>query len=306
MCRRLTFNAADLVVFGVCQPAQKDQRPMLITHGDIELEILPERGGGVARFTAFGFDIFRPAVVGDPSPLALSNFALVPFSGRIASGAFMAGGRQVRLPVTAAVDPDHAIHGHGWTAAWQVAAHDRASIVMRYDHPGGDWPWRYRSEQQLTLTDSGYRHGISVQNLGDSAMPAGLGLHPYFPRPDAVIETVFDDRWALDDNRLPSVLETAGADYDWFGGTLTDHGFGRKAGGAISIAWPRYRVAIIPAADLPHTVIYIPPGENFFCIEPVSHVANAVNMTGAQPAMRWLAPGETWQTSAEFAVTIRN
>jgi aldose 1-epimerase len=279
---------------------------MLIANGNTELEILPERGGGIARFCVDGVDIFRPLTGADTSPLALSNFPLVPFSGRIASGSFGAGDIAVTLPATTWVDPLHAIHGDGWLAAWDVAENTDTEIRLHYDHTANAWPWTYRSEQHFQLTATGYRHGISVQNLSDSAMPAGLGLHPYFPRAGASIDTVFSARWAVGPDRLATHLEPIAADHVWFGDTLIDHGFDRSNAGAISVSWPSHVLTITPNADLPHTVIYIPPGEDFFCVEPVSHVANAINMPDCSHNMRWLAPQEKWETSVEFAVEMRN
>ncbi len=278
---------------------------MRIGNGHIELEILPERGGGIAQFCVNGTDIFRPLAGAGSSPLVLSNFPLVPFSGRIASGEFAAGNVAVVLPATPSVDPEHAIHGDGWMAAWDVIEHNVAEIRLRYDHPAGAWPWEYRSEQHFQLTATGYRHSISVQNLSDTPMPAGLGLHPYFPRTDASIDTRFTTRWAVGANRLATHTEPVAPTHIWFDDTLIDHGFDRSDTGAISISWPSHILTMTPNADLPHTVIYIPPGEDFFCVEPVSHLANAINMPRCPHPMRWLATQEKWETSVEFAVEMR-
>lgn len=271
---------------------------MKLLRDHIILELLPERGGGIARFAFDELEIFRPLVANDASPLGLSCFPLVPFSGRIARGIFCAGEQVLGLPINFKDEPLHAIHGHGWQAPWQITAHEASSATMRFDYDAGDWPWAYRAEQGIHLHESGYRHELSVQNLGDAPMPTGLGLHPYFPRAGASIATRFSARWAIDEARLPSQLEPIVGEIDWFGGSLIDAGFERQSG-PIKLSWPTHTLSITPNADLNHTVIYIPPGENFFCIEPVSHVANAVNHGG----MRWLAPREVWNTSVDFSVT---
>lgn len=270
---------------------------MKLHHDHITLELFPERGGGLTRFAFDELEIFRPVVANGASAIGLSCFPLVPFSGRIAHGIFSVDGQVINLPINFKDEPLHAIHGHGWQAAWHITAHDASSATMRFDHDGDEWPWAYRAEQRIHLHESGYRHELSVQNLGDTPMPTGLGLHPYFPRAGASIDTHFSARWVIDEARLPSQLEPIVGEIDWFGGALIDTGFEGTCG-AIELSWPTHRLSITPNAELNHTVIYIPPGEDHFCVEPVSHVANAINHRG----MRWLAPCETWATAVDFSV----
>ncbi len=51
--------------------------------------------------------------------------------------------------------------------------------------------------------------------------------------------------------------------------------------------------------------VFTPPDANFFCVEPVSHVPDAINRPELPPdqAMAVLAPGETLRGSVTFAVT---
>jgi aldose 1-epimerase len=53
-----------------------------------------------------------------------------------------------------------------------------------------------------------------------------------------------------------------------------------------------------------HTVIYTPQAHDFFCVEPVSHMPNAVNRP--EPAditgLRSLAPGEAMALECRFEV----
>lgn len=51
-------------------------------------------------------------------------------------------------------------------------------------------------------------------------------------------------------------------------------------------------------------MLYTPPGEDFFCFEPVDHPINAVNLPGGATAhgMTLLAPGE--RLTRRFAFTV--
>jgi aldose 1-epimerase len=54
-------------------------------------------------------------------------------------------------------------------------------------------------------------------------------------------------------------------------------------------------------------VVYTPPGESFFCAEPVSHITDAFNLaaTGqADTGMLTLAPGESVRASLTLTPEI--
>ena len=48
-------------------------------------------------------------------------------------------------------------------------------------------------------------------------------------------------------------------------------------------------------------IVFVPPGQPFFAVEPVSHDTDAFNRPGAQGGLRVLAPGETLQGEMRFA-----
>ena len=53
--------------------------------------------------------------------------------------------------------------------------------VLAIEHEADDWPWAWRAEQRFTLSDHGLRIDLELVNTDRRPMPAGLGLHPYFP-----------------------------------------------------------------------------------------------------------------------------
>lgn len=270
---------------------------------DLELLLAPECGGGIAAFRWRGIDVMR-AGVGASSVLGLASFPLLPFSNRIAGASFAAHGRTVALPPNFATDGRaELIHGFGWQAAWQVAEHGAAEARITHSHRGGDWPWPYFAEQHFALTGDGLVHQLRIRNDGNSAMPAGLGIHPYFPRAGARLDLPLSGRWESDGHCLPTGWTPLAAQPEWFGGDAIDHVFtGRR--GPIGISWPSHRLTIAPTGDLGFTVVYVPQGADYFCVEPVSHMTNAVNRDEGPDitGLRWLAPGESWDVSIVFAV----
>ena len=280
---------------------------MRLAAGDVELVLTPDCGGGVAAFRWRGIDMMRPAVPG-AGVLGMSSFPLVPFSNRIAHGRFRAGQYEVALPANLpGADQPHAIHGFGWQAAWDVAAMSADKAHLAHHHPGGAWPWPYLAEQHFAAADDGFTHRLALTNRGDTPMPAGLGIHPYFPRPAgrgaARIDLDIDGRWETDDHCLPTEWRALDTAPDWLGGEAIDHVFtGRRH--AIALHWPTHVLTMAPAADLAFTVVYVPQCEDYFCVEPVSHMTDAINRTeeDAVTGLRWLAPGERWETQIVFTV----
>jgi aldose 1-epimerase len=76
--------------------------------------------------------------------------------------------------------------------------------------------------------------------------------------------------------------------------------------GQAVVTWPERRVRLRLAASalLGTLVVYSPPGQSFFCAEPVSHITDAFNLAAAGQAdtgMLTLAPGETVRVTLRLA-----
>jgi len=71
-------------------------------------------------------------------------------------------------------------------------------------------------------------------------------------------------------------------------GTLVNHAF-TGWGGRATVAWPSRGLTMDIESDADCYVLYTPPGESFFCFEPVSHTVDAHHGEGLTP----LDDGET-------------
>lgn len=285
--------------------------------GDYELRLAPEIGGSIAAFRWRGRDLMRglesvdwPSGDLPPGPESLASFPLVPFSNRIKNGEFSVDGRTIRLPARNAQTP-HALHGFGWTSLWQIVSEAKDTqdgakrIVLEHHYQSGAWPWAYVARQIFCLRDTGLRHDLWLRNLGSEPMPAGLGFHPYFPKHDARVTFSCDGMWHSTPDCLPTHWQDLDTTPDILAGAAWDHVFTGRTG-AIVIHRPDYRLEIRPDAALDHCVVYVPEGEDYFCLEPVSHMTNAVNRAQSHPSDRtglfWLAPGDLVQMGVDYAV----
>lgn len=239
----------------------------------------------------------------------LACFPLVPFSNRIRDGRFTFRGRAVTLPLNQLPQP-HAEHGHGWQAAWAVVAADGGSVTLQYDHPADAWPFPYRARQDIVLTEDQLQITLSVENRGAEAMPVGLGLHPYFPATRAcALTAAVDAMWATDPEVMPTRLVSADRRLGRTDGlplatTPLDNAFTGWRRSAM-IAWPERgaRLALNADAPLDFLVVYSPPGEDFCCVEPVSHCTDAFNLAvqgRKDTGMLALDPGHSVRTTVRF------
>lgn len=248
------------------------------------------------------------ADVRGPAPADLACIPLLPFANRIANARFVVDGRQIALEP--APDEPHALHGTGWLRAWDVAASGPDWAELRLANAAGDggWPWPWLGHQGFQLTECGYRHSISLTNRGDSPMPAGIGLHPWLPRTPATRYLgLHSAEWQPGPCMLPRDCVSADGAIDWWDSTSVASRrvdccqAGRE--GALRIEWPErgLRLEMLPDAVFGFTQVYVPDAD-FFCVEPVSHLPDAVNR-GGDAGLRWLAPGETLLGSVEFRVS---
>lgn len=290
-----------------------------ISDGIATVEIAPAAGGALASYRWWrdgsAVDWLRPA---DPVAIsrrdagAMACFPLVPYSNRIRGGRFEFAGRSIQLP--SQPDDPHYEHGHGWRRPWTVISHQASMIVLRCRHTADTWPWSYEAEQAISLADGRLCMTIAVRNLSDAPMPVGFGLHPYFPStPWTHVQARVSGMWETDAEFLPirHVPPPAGADPSiGFDVSEVDFdtvftGWTRRA----RISWPEHerQLDIEAEAPLDFLVLYTPPGEPFFCAEPVSNITDAFNRMDDEKIHTGcivLAPGQKQSASIRFTPSL--
>lgn len=290
---------------------------MLTLHaGESSLVLAPEFGGAIV-----GWNFGTVALLRRPRPDAivrgnvhgLGCFPLIPFSNRIAWGQFRWDGIDHTMPRNLGDHP-HTIHGVGWQSVWQAAAVSATSAVLtlRHDATGPlaqRWPFAFAAEQHFSLTPDTLRVELMLTNRHSHAAPAGLGLHPYFPRAGTPNLQFNATRiWLNDAAMLPARCITVPPEWDHTAGQRIGsaqldncyHGWDGRA----YIRWEADGHGLVVEADplFGHLIVYTPPGQDFFCLEPVSHMTDAINRmdTVAGHGLRVLGPGETLRGGMTF------
>lgn len=262
------------------QRSKIEDGQVLLRQEDARLVLDPAHGGAIREFSCLGHDVLRHSAAGAVDPFELACFAMVPYVNRIVDGRFACGAHSVQLQRNWSLDP-HPLHGQGWRAPWQVAEVSGAEATLRFDGGGNEWPWRYRAEQHLRLSRSALTVRLSVENLSASPMPVMLGLHPYFgDAARATLEAHAPRVWKSDRAALP--IEEVPAPPAWsfesgrrVAAVPLDNCFTQWDGKAV-VRWSD-RVLTLRATNCRFLHVFVPPGGDFFCMEPQTAATGAFN-----------------------------
>ena len=271
--------------------------------GALRLAVRADLGGSIAGFWHRDTPILRST---EPGQLAGSRqsacYPLVPYSNRLGHRHFRWKGRDYTTAPNFDDSP-HSVHGVGWLRNWEMASHSAIDVVLRLRHtPDADWPFAFEASQFFTLTPQSLGVQMVITNTHDIAQPVGLGWHPYFPkRARSRLHIELSERWDADVAELPiRKVAQPGIDSDVSHLDFDNAFEGWK--GPARIRDEKFSLQM--SSSLKHLVVYTPQDKDYFCVEPVSHVGNAIHM--ADPAahgLRTLQPGESFEASMTIDVT---
>ena len=207
----------------------------------------------------------------------------------------------------------HAIHGAGWQEPWRVADLDGRSVSLVLDHiPGPLWPFAFRAEQYFVLSPEGLTVELEITNTDMQPTPAAFGLHPYFPAQPgnhAAIRGREGLAQSAPTRKSPTAAKPVPAAWDHTTPRPPVEGIDNCFAGwtrPARIAWPDRGLALSITADpvLAHLVVYIPPGRDFFAVEPVANMNDGLNRMdrGTEHGFAVLQPGATLRGSVSFLV----
>ena len=166
-----------------------------------------------------------------------------------------------------------------------------------------DWPFAFTARQYFSLSAESFSVRLQFTNTAELDAPVGLGWHPYFvKRLRSRLHIELSDRWEADATLLPTrKVAQPGIDSD-----LSHLDFDNCFEGWRGPARIRdERFSLQLTSSLPYLVVYTPPDRAYFCVEPVSHVNNAIHM--ADPAacgLVSLAPGGTLEAAMRLDVAV--
>ena len=163
---------------------------LALENSRLRLEVAPEAGASIVSFSALRDGTARPILRPTPADAiaannssAMSCFALVPYSNRLRDARFDFRGRTFVLRANTA--DGHAIHGDVRKRPWRLVEETATRLAFAFDSRDfGDvnFPFAFTSSLAYELAGDTLALSLSVTDADASAMPAGLGFHPYFRR----------------------------------------------------------------------------------------------------------------------------
>ena len=152
--------------------------------GKLEVALAPDAGGRIAQMRYDGRDWLVGEQQGGAAAIGWGCYPMVPWAGRVRRGRFVFDGKAFALPANLGA---HAIHGVGFSRPWRIdtLGVDIATLSLALPEDGY-WPFGGRATQVVRVLPDCLALRLAVQ-AGDQAMPAILGWHPWFRKPDQLL-----------------------------------------------------------------------------------------------------------------------
>ena len=255
----------------------------------------------------------RDLLVGRPAPgdrgIRWGSFLMAPWPGRIAGAAFDWSGRTHRLEAN---DGPNAIHGVVFDRRWDIDEASASEVRLAIDLGPQGWPLGGSVRQRIRLA-AGFIELSAEVVAGDEPMPAGLGWHPWFRRPDRgdlavrveAVDTLTSDAGLIPTGRRTPVDDATDLRAGPFlGERRLDHVY-PDVRTPVVVAWPDLVLTMRSSAALGTFVVHTPPSG--VCVEPQTEWPDAIALSGrgvTGTGIVPLEPGEslrattTWEWSA--------
>ncbi len=267
---------------------------------DARLEVVPERGGIITRWSVQGHDILYldEARFADPTLSVRGGVPILfPICGNLPNNSYTYNGQTYLLKQ----------HGFARDLPWQVIhteALEQASITLNLsssDYTRSLYPFEFSLDFTYILEGNRLVLQQQVTNSGNTIMPFSLGLHPYF---------AVSEKSRLDFN-IPStqyVDQRTQETYAYMDGfdfsqDEIDVLFRKLSFQSATVEDFRQNLKLRLDFDDPYRmlVFWTLKGKDFYCLEPWTGPRNALN-TGDH--LIELAPGSTVRTSVRLTAQL--
>jgi len=262
---------------------------------DIELVMLPGLGARMHSLRVRGASVLRtPADVTEHErdPFYWGGFVMAPWCNRVMPGPMRVDGHTVDLPTN--FDDGTAIHGQVYAAQWERTG----DASMAIEREGDGWPWRYRVEMDVMVNGLDVSIVQRLRNLADTPMPAGVGLHPWFPgHVKIAVHSGLVYASNTDSSARPRPVD---GDLDLRHGTEmavgVDAAWPDPTDPPVELWWPEAGLHAVMRAPFPtlHIVAAYSPERGAIAVEPETHAPQGLRrlVNGEPGALTMIDPGE--------------
>lgn len=251
--------------------------------------IAPARGALVTSFRVGERELlyFDAATFADPTQNVRGGIpVLFPTPGKLVGDAWRYGGHEGSMKQ----------HGFARNLAWTVIEARPDSLVLAIESNAAtfaQYPWRFRVSLSFVVSAARLRLAMTVANLSDSAMPFGIGYHPYFQVGDKARARIDTAATRAFDNVSKSNVAFTGFDLTQreVDLHLLDHG---SDTGTLHYA-DGARIAVSASPQFSRWIVWTLAGKDFVCLEPWTSPGNALNtgeglieLAGGQVQESWM------------------
>lgn len=230
------------------------------------IAISPERGAIVTRFDDVLF--MDAATLADPTKNIRGGIPILfPSPGKLAGDRWMQGGQSGSMKQ----------HGFARNLAWQPIG-PNAFRLESNDVTRAQFPWDFTFDMTYVVEGSTLRLDHRITNRSRSAMPFGVGFHPYFKVRDAdkPKTTITTKATRAFDNVTKRTIDLAGIGIDLAQKEvdlhLLDHGSTES-----TLAYPGGTIHLSGSKEYTHWVVWTLAGRDFVCLEPWTCPGDALN-----------------------------
>lgn len=280
---------------------------------NLNCSIYPNLGASIQQLTSNGIEIID-GITNDEKGLELykskfnSSF-LFPFPNRVKDGTYSFENTTYQLEVNE-TNLNNRLHGHifnkSFAITYQNVSKDSASVTFSYSDKGTSkgYPFPYTIEITYVFSNNKMTIDFNVLNSGKTALPFGIGWHPYFNAKNlgtSVIDFDADEQYVVDDQMIPtSKTELKFKTPLVMGDTFLDDCFITNKS-QVSFKTEAFNIDIDFSSETPNSFLqsYTPDTRDCIAIEPMTCAPNSVNN---KDGLLSLAPNETynWKINMKF------
>jgi aldose 1-epimerase len=275
----------------------------------LRLDLRPEEGACIWSMDFLCGAGWQPVLVPDPGETegALNSglFWMLPFANRA---------RQNRLhavQITQNTAEPLALHGSAWSQSWNVEAIREGYVQLSLSCRQPEAPFPFYARLHVQIDGATFKADLRLWNEAPHIIPAGLGVHPYFPRLSRTTVQFEASHFFLEGpDHLPTDAITLPPELDFSTGTRLpqnwrNNAYGGWTGNAV-IRQPDlgYELLMQTQAGMRELMLYTAPGLARFALEPQSHTSGATLKDAPKPqaGLAVLQPGQT--LSGEVSLTL--
>jgi aldose 1-epimerase len=291
--------------------ARRPADGQIVLESDVlRVEVMPAVGARLHSLRAYGHEVLRSPedeVEHRHDPFFWGAYPMVPWCNRIEARTVQVGSRRIDLPPS--FRDGTAIHGQAHAASWQL---DKQSGELWFRGGGDGWPWQYLATAAFELSGPRLRVRQVVCNESNDAMPAGLGLHPWFRKPVQIriaATTVYGSN--TDPAAVASPTE-GGLDLRQMGAMATDLDatWTGLSDPAVELWWPDIgvRAQMSIATATPYVAAASPSDLYAVAVEPQTHAPYGLRrlLDGEPGGLEWLAPGDSLALTTDLTFSQSN